>query len=140
MTNKEFAQWVYDAAKSLDIDPIFVTAQAALETGWGKSRIGKYNLFGITKGTWTGRTQLVKTREVHSTANYAYFAPGKLSALKHYRAGDTDTSLCGYSEITTHWSNAWKITSLYLRSLTLRMHGFLGAMGPNLQMLYSLVE
>ena len=71
MTNKEFAQWVYDAAKSLDIDPIFVTAQAALETGWGKSRIGKYNLFGITKGTWTGRTQLVKTREVHSTANYA---------------------------------------------------------------------
>ena len=87
MTNKEFAQWVYDAAKSLDIDPIFVTAQAALETGWGKSRIGKYNLFGITKGTWTGRTQLVKTREVHSTANYAYFAPEKVISVEALPSG-----------------------------------------------------
>ena len=40
MTNKEFAQWVYDASKSLDIEPLLVTAQEALATGWGKSRIG----------------------------------------------------------------------------------------------------
>ena len=50
MTNKEFAKMVYDAAKGLDIHPLFVTAQACLETGWGKKTIGKYNIFGITKG------------------------------------------------------------------------------------------
>ena len=56
MTNKEFAKMVYDAAKGLDIHPLFVTAQACLETGWGKKTIGKYNIFGITKGSWEGRT------------------------------------------------------------------------------------
>ena len=51
MTNKEFALWVYNAAKNVsDIDPLFVAAQAALESGWGKSGIGN-NLFGITKGS-----------------------------------------------------------------------------------------
>ena len=34
MTNKEFALWVYNAAKNVsDIDPLFVAAQAALESG-----------------------------------------------------------------------------------------------------------
>lgn len=46
MTNKEFALWVYNAAKNVsDIDPLFVAAQAALESGWGKSGIGN-KLFG----------------------------------------------------------------------------------------------
>ena len=43
--------------------PLFVAAQAALESGWGDSSIGN-NLFGITAGDkWTGRRQTVRTFE-----------------------------------------------------------------------------
>lgn len=45
------------------LDPLFVAAQAALESGWGDSSIGN-NLFGITAGDkWTGRRQTVRTFE-----------------------------------------------------------------------------
>ena len=37
MTVKEFVKWIYPAAKCGEISPVFVTAQAALESGWGKS-------------------------------------------------------------------------------------------------------
>ena len=48
MTPKEFVAWIYPAAERIgEISPLFVTAQAALESGWGKSAIGN-NLFGIT--------------------------------------------------------------------------------------------
>lgn len=75
MTVSEFVKWLYPEAKKGDIHPVFVTAQAALESGWGKSCIGKYNLFGITKGSWTGKTQLVATTEVFSTSTVKFNAP-----------------------------------------------------------------
>ena len=40
MTVDDFVKWIYPHAKKTDINPIFVTAQAALESGWGKSAIG----------------------------------------------------------------------------------------------------
>ena len=56
MTVNDFVAWVYPEACKGEISPVFVTAQAALESGWGKSGIGN-NLFGITKGSsWTGRS------------------------------------------------------------------------------------
>lgn len=66
---REFARNIYVAAqKATDIAPEFVTAQAILESGWGKARVGKYNLFGITKGSrWTGKTVLIKTHEYFNT-------------------------------------------------------------------------
>lgn len=83
MTISEFVKWVYPEAKKGDISPIFVTAQAALETGWGKSAIGN-NLFGITKGsTWKGAVQLVTTTEYFSNPNVTFKAPEKvLSVIK----------------------------------------------------------
>ena len=40
MTVNEFVKWIYPQAKLAgDIDPIFTTAQAALESGWGKAAI-----------------------------------------------------------------------------------------------------
>ena len=51
MTVKDFVKWIYPQARKMgEINPVFVTAQAALESGWGKSAIGN-NLFGITKGS-----------------------------------------------------------------------------------------
>lgn len=75
MTQKDFVKWVYPSAKNGEIDPLFVTAQAALETGWGKSAIGN-NLFGITKGSsWTGKTQLVTTTEYFDNASKKFKSP-----------------------------------------------------------------
>lgn len=73
----EFAKEIYLAAKGGEIDPVFVTAQACLETGWGKSKIGKFNIFGITKGSWTGKTVLILTTEYFSTPNKVFKAPEK---------------------------------------------------------------
>lgn len=67
MTPREFKAKYYadivSACKSTGLDPLFVAAQAALETGWGKAAIGN-NLFGITAGRdWRGATQVKTTTE-----------------------------------------------------------------------------
>ena len=70
MDSKTFANMIYTASENMDISPIFMTAQAALESGWGKEVIGKYNFFGITADEeYTGKTIMVRTREVFSTPN-----------------------------------------------------------------------
>ena len=89
MTKDKFVQWVYPAAqRASDINPVFVTAQAALESGWGKSVIGKYNLFGITKGSnWTGKTILVETHEVFRTPDVHFVAPEKVLSIQNLPSG-----------------------------------------------------
>ena len=74
---RDFARNIYAAAQqATDIAPEFVTAQAILESGWGMSRIGNFNLFGITKGTnWTGKTILVLTHEYFFTPNRTFLPP-----------------------------------------------------------------
>lgn len=67
MTPKEFKQKYYGAIQKMcaqtGLDPLFVAAQAALESGWGDKAIGN-NLFGITAtGSWKGAIKLVKTTE-----------------------------------------------------------------------------
>ena len=59
-----------EAAESLGIDPRYLVAQAALETGWGKSIIrqgdgtSSHNLFGIKSlGGWEGESARVLTTE-----------------------------------------------------------------------------
>lgn len=79
MRVNEFVKWIYPQAHSMgDISPIFTTAQAALESGWGKSAIGN-NLFGITKGSsWTGAVQLVTTTEYFSRSDVKFKLPEKV--------------------------------------------------------------
>ena len=65
MTPQEFKRTYYPAIErtcaETGLNPLFVAAQAALETGWGKSAIGN-NLFGITAGDkWTGKRLIVRT-------------------------------------------------------------------------------
>lgn len=67
MTPKEFKKtyWpdIEAVCRETGLNPLFVAAQAALETGWGESAIGN-NLFGITAGDkWTGAVQTVRTFE-----------------------------------------------------------------------------
>lgn len=81
----KFARDIYAAARAgTDIAPEFVTAQAILESGWGKLKIGKYNLFGVTKGSnWTGKTILVRTHEYFSTANRKFTLPEKVISVAY---------------------------------------------------------
>ena len=57
------------AAKKLGVDPRYLVAQAALETGWGKSIIrgseggSSHNLFGIKAHGWGGGSTQVTTSE-----------------------------------------------------------------------------
>lgn len=76
MRVSDFVAWIYPQAKKLgEIDPLFVTAQAALESGWGSSAIGN-NLFGITKGSsWNGAVRLVTTTEYFSRPDVTFKAP-----------------------------------------------------------------
>ena len=80
-----FAREVYEAAKvGTDIAPEFVAAQAILESGWGRSKIGKYNLFGVTKGSsWTGKTILVRTHENFNTPSRKFSPPEKVLAVAY---------------------------------------------------------
>ena len=82
MTKKDFIKWIYPYAQQMDIDTVFIVAQAALESGWGKSAIGN-NLFGITKGSsWNGAVQLVNTREYFNTPNVTFKTPEKVLSVE----------------------------------------------------------
>lgn len=82
MKINEFVAWIYPQAKKLgEISPTFVTAQAALESGWGKAAIGN-NLFGITKGSkWTGAVRLVTTTEYFSSKDVKFSDPEQVMSV-----------------------------------------------------------
>lgn len=80
---QDFCKEVYNAAcKINEISPVFVAAQACLESSWGKSKVGRYNVFGITKGSnWTGKTVLVLTSEVFNSSHVKFAAPEKVVSI-----------------------------------------------------------
>ena len=87
---EKFIRDVYPAAlaqsKESGISPIFVTAQAALESGWGRSKIGRYNLFGITKGSnWHGRTVLAPTTEYFTRDDFTMQPPERVISIEKSR-------------------------------------------------------
>lgn len=86
MANSEqtdFCRKVYHAAEKInEINPVFVAAQACLESNWGQKKIGNYNIFGITKGSqWTGKTVLVLTTEIFSNDKIRFKQPEKVVSI-----------------------------------------------------------
>lgn len=82
----EFVKRIYPAATRLyhagGVSPLFVTAQAALETGWKIKSIGN-NLFGITKGSgWTGPVSLCLTTEYFSRKDVKFKAPERVVSVE----------------------------------------------------------
>lgn len=64
--NKKFFNDIYRRARSLgasEVEANTIAAQAAIETGWGKSPSGSFNYFG-QKGTSGENTSSMSTREV----------------------------------------------------------------------------
>ena len=83
----EFVRKIYPAAarlyRSSGVHPLFVTAQAALETGWKIKGIGN-NIFGITKGSsWTGSVSLELTTEYFKTPSVKFKAPERVVTIEH---------------------------------------------------------
>lgn len=84
MTPKEFCKWLAPSAYNTDISPVFIIAQAALESGWNGSTIGKYNLFGITRGSWpVDKCILVTTHEYFRTKSVKFNAPEKVVSIQY---------------------------------------------------------
>lgn len=83
----DFVRAIYPEAKRLyeaknGIHPLFVTAQAALETGWIIKKDVGNNIFGITKGSsWAGRVKLTLTTEYFKTDNVRFSAPEKVESV-----------------------------------------------------------
>lgn len=77
MTPKQFVNAYYPYALQTEqktgISAIFTLAQAALETGWGKSAPGNM-FFGVkaSKNTPIEKKQLIRTREVLSSPNVQF--------------------------------------------------------------------
>ena len=66
-SNLEFVnslvQGAVEAYNKYGVLPSLTLAQAILESGWGKHKIGN-NIFGIkARSSWTGKTKTVKTKE-----------------------------------------------------------------------------
>ena len=84
----DFVRTVYPAAKRLSdtdpkntLHPLFVTAQAALETGWKVKGIDN-NIFGITVGSsWKGDKKLVQTTEIFSKPNVTFKGPEEVLSV-----------------------------------------------------------
>lgn len=68
----EYMSYAQECEAETGISAIFTLAQAALESGWGSHAPGN-NFFGVKAGPrWQGLTQLLTTREVHTTATVKY--------------------------------------------------------------------
>ena len=86
---QDFCKAVYDAAKKInEISPLFVAAQACLESAWGARKVGNYNIFGITKGSnWNGKTVLVLTSEVFNVPGKKFYPPEKVVSVTKVAQG-----------------------------------------------------
>lgn len=86
MTTAEFVRRIYPAARIVmrknGLSAIFITAQAALESGWGRSIIGRNNIFGITRGSWQGPVVLVTTTEYFATPDVKLQPPEEVLSVE----------------------------------------------------------
>ena len=121
MDKKEFVRMIYHSCSG-EVDPLFITAQAILESGWGKNVIGKYNFFGVKRGSWKGDYRLVNTREVLSHGRLVLTPPeevlsctlrkdGKyeyrcLMAFRDYSS--LEEALKDHEEVLRRFTNAWE--------------------------------
>lgn len=63
---QQYSQNAIDSMRQTRVPASVTLAQAALESGWGKSA-PRFNFFGIKAGSaWTGEKQLLTTTEIHS--------------------------------------------------------------------------
>ena len=83
----DFIGTIYPEAKRLyeaknGVHPLFVTAQAALETGWRIKKEAGNNIFGITRGSSRiGETKLILTTEYFKTDNVKFNAPERVESV-----------------------------------------------------------
>ena len=76
------ARLMYEADKKHTVSPLFTTAQAMLESGWGTAAIGN-NIFGVTAGSgWEGAKVLVTTTEYFATPTKTFTAPEGVLSIK----------------------------------------------------------
>ena len=134
---QEILEGALKSYKEDGVLPSLTLAQAILETGWGKHRIGN-NIFGIKAGSsWTGKTQNVATSEQNSNGSYSHIRAnfrdydsvsdsivdhGKLLtkdmykpviAAKNYREACQAVKNCGYATSHSYAQNLINLVEQY---------------------------
>lgn len=127
-----------DLCKKYNLYPSVMIAQAALESNWGRSELGKapnYNLFGI-KGSYNGKSVTMKTWEYSDSkgwyqinANFAKYPSHKESLEDN--AKNLEMAQVGTLVITkVHGARMQKHTKM-------RLHGYRDVMQRTTHMLLS---
>ena len=124
---KEFIIAIYKAGqqngRAYNICPIAVTAQAVLESNWGKSSLSSkhHNYFGLKTGkTWHGKSVKLKTKEEYQK--------GKLVTIyAEFRCyPDLESGVKGYYEFTNtkRYANLKNIKDPYTYVSLIKQDGY----------------
>lgn len=132
----DIKQGAVDCYKETGVLPSLTMAQAILETGWGKYRIGN-NVFGVKAGSgWTGKTKTCQTKEfkggryVTETATFRDYDSLSDSIIDHgqvlaqdrykpvrdaknYKEACKQVQDCGYATSPTYAKNLMNIIEEY---------------------------
>ena len=120
-----------EAARELGVDPRNLIAQAALETGWGRSLPGgdSHNLFGIKAGSsWSGNRVQANTQEFDAgvasriDANFRAYGSPRESVEDYVRVIRDNPRPCALLSSGATWcgvmiSTAPRAVSLWLTCL-----------------------
>lgn len=110
-----------EAEKKYNVPAEVTLAQAALESGWGKSALGGYNIFGIkgtgNAGSIASRTQeWVKGRYVTITAKFAKYSDFYEAVVAHgkiFHNGYYDKAVQQYSKDRNYQNFIKNIQGIY---------------------------
>jgi flagellum-specific peptidoglycan hydrolase FlgJ len=101
-TGQEFLEEIkpdiIEVANEINVLPSVLTAQAILESRWGKSRIGN-NIFGVKAGrSWTGATKTAKTAAGDATFRDYDSVGDSIQDLGRVLSGSRYTAVRGTSD------------------------------------------
>ena len=115
-----------EAEKLYGVPAAVTLAQAALESGWGKSALGGYNIFGI-KGTGpAGTTQKMTSEYIHGhyvrlKANFALYSSFNQAIMEHgklFHNGYYNKAIAQYQQDHDPRAFARNIQGIYATSPT----------------------
>ncbi|SFD84088.1 Flagellum-specific peptidoglycan hydrolase FlgJ [Chitinophaga sp. CF118] len=81
---QQYSQNAIDSMQQTRVPASVTLAQAALESGWGRSA-PRFNFFGIKAGaSWTGERQLLTTTEIHSDNDRSRHPYPEIISIEQY--------------------------------------------------------
>ncbi|MFC5975667.1 LysM peptidoglycan-binding domain-containing protein [Carnobacterium antarcticum] len=131
MSNAEFVEFIgayaAEVAPKNDLYASLMIAQAALESGWGSSKLSSspnHNLFGI-KGSYNGQTATMYTSEWSASGGWIYIPQNFKKYPSHAESLQDNANLLknGTNWDSNFYSGAWKSNSTSVYDATAWLQG-----------------